>query len=340
MTKPTLLLFFGHGWAASSPLAYTLQRLTKYCHLGWVKNFNYLKNILDRDILPENVLFDKIRNNKLTLDQWYDFATNTGHKINCPTDLKPLEGFDLDEYIFNPVSIDRYIKYYKTLWNHVEPYGYKAVADFTAFNAENPLHPNRKNCLTKSVVDQLSEHFNLKSICIVRDPVRRALSQYSRCRDLKSHPPGYQPLYLDYIHYFDLQKRLIPDSHMVIMEELWGGSKRERERLSSFLDTTVEDLWPNLYTPDIGHHLTWDNTYCPTPCQVYGQSDLVITSDIYNESKAQCQYIYDKWKKRFGILPRTWGRHIDYTKNLNYDYTAIMPYLVEKYNLDLGVSYG
>lgn len=339
MTKPTLLLFFGYGWAASSPFAYTLQRLTKYCHLGWVKNFNYLKDILDHKTLSNNLLFDKIRNNEVTLDQWYDHATNKAHKLNCPTDLKPLEGFDLDEYIFNPVSIDRYIKYYKTLWNFVEPYGYKAVADFTCFNPENPFRGNNKNCLTKSVVDQLSEHFNLKSICIVRDPVRRALSHYGR--NLKLNPQ-HQPSFLDYIHYFDLQKRLISDSHMVVMEELWEGSKREKQRLSKFLGTPVDDLWPNLYSPDIGHHLTWDldNTYCPTPCQIDGQSDLIITSDLYYTSKEQCQYIYDKWVKRFGILPRSWGRHIDYTKNLNHDYTEIMPYLVEKYNLDLGVSYG
>lgn len=311
MTKPTLLLFFGYGWAASSPFAYTLQRLTKYCHLGWVKNFNYLKDFLDHKTLSNNLLFDKIRNNEVTLDQWYDHATNKVHKLNCPTDLKPLEGFDLDEYIFNPVSIDRYIKYYKTLWNFVEPYGYKAVADY---------HLQLTSIFKYSSI--IKEHFDFKSLLIVRDPIRRAFSHaISKPKELNlkilnNRVFGNLPV-VDYVKKYKKLKSLIPDAQMIIMEELWEGDGSEKQKLSSYLNHPVEDLWPNLYSPDVGHHLTWDldNIVCPNPCQVLCQSDAILTPEYYNKLRDKYSYIYDQWIDEFGSLPLHWGKPVDYDAN-------------------------
>lgn len=42
-TKPTFLAIYSRAWDASSPLAYTLQRIAKYAHFGYTKNINYLR---------------------------------------------------------------------------------------------------------------------------------------------------------------------------------------------------------------------------------------------------------------------------------------------------------
>ena len=338
--KPTLLLFFGHGWAAGSPLAYTLQRLTKYCHLGWVKDFNYLKSIYKDECY--NLLFTRIKNGIITsIDQWCVYESNRGHKINCPSDLEPLKYFPTDmlwDMTFNPPTIEQYITYYKTVWDCVQSYGYKAVADFEALYPSDPKLP--------SILQELSKHFNLKSIAVVRDPVRRAFSHYTCSLKSPKYNPGWQPDVIDYLSIWDRQKQLIPDSHLCIMEYLWSPGPRgdkERQKLSQFLDTPVTDMWPNLYVPDQGHYLTWDRdidtSYCPSPCQALGQTEYELTPYIYKEWKKKYQHIYNQWQRRFGILPSNWGIPIDYTKNKDYDFNSTMPYLVDKYNLDLGRHY-
>lgn len=337
--KPTLLLFFGYGWAASSPLGYTLQRLTKYCHIGWFKKSNRIITIAKDTGLFSNKLFDGIKSGKITsIDQWCDYKSNKGHKFNYPSDLEPLKDFPTDmlwDICYNPPTIEQYITYYKTVWDCVKPYGYKAVADLEQLYISNPKLP--------STLEELSKHFNLKSITIVRDPIRRALSEFAYSFESKRPNPGYIPRVYDYIETWDGQKRLIPDSHLCIMEYLWDQGPRgdrERQKLSEFLGTPVTDMWPNLYVPDKGHYLDWDDdTYCPTPCQPLGQTTVEVTPELYREYKKKYQHVYDKWQKRFGILPSNWGIPIDYTKNKDYDYNATMPYLVEKYNLDLGKYY-
>lgn len=340
MTKPTLLLFFGHGWAAGSPLGYTLQRLTRYCHLGWVKNINYLKS-LDNDICV-NQLFTKIRAGRITsLDQWCDYESNRGHRFNYASDLEPLKDFPEDmlwDMVYKPITLERYITYYNTIWDCVKDYGYKAVADF------EELYPGDRKL--PGVLEELSKHFILKSITVVRDPIRRAFGQYGASFKDVTYNPGYQPDVIDYLRRWDMQKELIPDSHLCIMELLWDQGPRgdrERQKLSRFLDTPVTDMWPNLYVPDQGHYLNWDRdtatTYCPTPCQALGQAEYELTPETYKEYKKKYQHLYDQWQRRFGILPSNWGMPIDYKKNKGHDFNATMPYLKEKYNLDLGRHY-
>jgi len=277
MAKPTFLLFFGYGWAAGSPLCYTLQRLSKYCHLGFYKSASYIHSICnDPSSLVDGNLYKKIRKEQFSsLEDLTDYGRQAGHKLHLPVDRQPLKDFPIDlllDMVYTPPSVEKYINYYKTLWNCVKPHGYKAVATFEELN---PFSPNLSDFL-----QQLSQHFNLKGITILRDPIRRALSHYGSLMDAYQDEPIPKEFVPDVKNYLDnwlAQKQLVPDSQFFIMETLWDqGPKgdKERQKLSDFLDTPITDLWPNLYVPDKGHYLTWDldKHFCPTPCQPPGQS--------------------------------------------------------------------
>ena len=90
---------------------------------------------------------------------------------------------------------------------------------------------------------------------------------------------------------------------------LWEDDGTEKELLSAFLGHRIDNLWTNLYSPDTGHKLTWDldNTYCPVPCQVIGQSCFELTESHYMELREEYKYYYDSWIQQFGSLPNNWG---------------------------------
>ena len=100
---------------------------------------------------------------------------------------------------------------------------------------------------------------------------------------------------------------------MFSMEELWEGTGKELKRLSTFLDYPITELWTNLYAPDIGHHLRYD---IRVPCQHHGQADAELTPQMYKQYLKDFSPIYNRYRKRFGILPRYWGRPINYDNNL------------------------
>lgn len=304
MDKPTLLLQYGHGWAATSPLAYTLQRLSKYAHSGYGKRSGYLTLSDPPTVYTRNIVKLLITNK---LENW---RSNYGHMMNLPIDLDPIRDFpkshllDLSKV---PFTIDKYITFYKELYQHVSKKGYKAVADYDVSLDKILLY-----------ADELKEHFNLKCIAIVRDPVRRCFAKSLA----KNTYPDIKQYDRNYVEYHHAIKAVVPDTHLVVMEELWEDDGTEKELLSTFLGHRIDNLWTNLYSPDIGHHLTWDlkNNYCPVPCQILGQSDYQLTPELYYHYKSQLQQTYDDWIDTFGSLPLHWGKPIDYSANL----TAIL----------------
>jgi|TARA_Y100000289_G_scaffold19032_1_gene18323 hypothetical protein len=323
MTKPTLLISFGCGWAATSPLAYTLQRYVKYCHTGFTKELKLLPLL---GISPEEKVYGELQHRlerikqRVVSNTWENYNIDIGHKMNLPEDLEPLKDFPLklfDECTSPPYTVDNYIKYYYNVWEHVKRYGYKAVAD------HSKIHPMNLESFVP-ILEKLHEHFNLKSYIIVRDPVRRAFSEYLKACYLMNLPAEQASRYkyrantsdprrngVDYITYFDRIKQIIPDSHMIVMEELWEGSGREKEKLSKFIDTPIQKLWNNSYAPDRGHLIERDPT---APCQFGGQSSQELTPQMYYDLKQSFQSHYDNWQKRYGILPRYWGRPLNYAK--------------------------
>lgn len=313
--KPTLLFICGWPHAATSPLTYTLQRLAKYAHGGYDKNLHYLAILSDDPSANDWVCKLKELHKKILFNRWENFSSNRSHKLNRSEDLAPLKGFN-KKYIANmsrlPYTIEKYIDYYNALWEQVKPYGFKAVADF---------QEHEDNVLPFASI--LQKHFDVKVLLIARDPIRRAIGK-AKWYSLK-HPNIIQnnrftdldTFVKDYTGTYKRVKESIPNTLMIVMEELWEGDGTEKELLSTFLGSSIDNLWTNLYSPDTGHHLTWnlETTYCPTPCQVPGQSCFELTSSYYNELREQYKHHYDSWIDTFGSLPLHWGRPIDYEKN-------------------------
>lgn len=311
MSKPILVLQYGFGWSATSPLAYTLQRLSKYCHGGYTKNFRYFDDDFEKD---QRKIYNLLKQN-----QWENYQTNFKHHMNHTVDMEPLYDFPLShlhDFIFNkPHTVNKYINFYKALYNHVSKKGYKAVADYGPSDIKG------------SIVKQLQEHFHLKGIRIARDPIRRAFSAALSHKFLNNKPSitpdgkltNPQEYVRDYLIKHNKHKLQIPDSILLVMEELWEGDGSEKKKLEDFINHPIPQLWTNLYSPDIGHHLTWDldNTYCPCPCQVHGQNTYELTPDYYIELRETTfKPIYDSWLHHYGSLPLHWGQPIDYSKNL------------------------
>lgn len=294
--KPIFLSITSAGWDGSSPFGYTLQRIAKYSHFGYAKRS---LSITDPEI------YTRIFNNT-----WENYSYNRGHKMNHKEDLEPLKDFPLRhlEDLLKCNTDEQYVEYCLALYHHVKSKGYKAVSDFCFFQRIKLSNS------TSNLHTLLNKSFEVKSIILFRDPVRSAIS---RCMGIhKTIRLNLDEFFFDYITSLDRLSQYFTNTIPVIMEELWEGNGKES--LSSFLDHPIDELWPNLYSPDIGHYLEWDldNEYCPTPCQPPGQSRFIVTPRYYNELRSKYSFVYDNWIKRFGSLPLHWGEPLDYDKNL------------------------
>ena len=195
--------------------------------------------------------------------------------------------------------------YYHALHDHVISKGYKSVGDgYSGYRFhETQFRPFYR---------RLMYEFDVKFLLIVRDPVRRAFSEYLAVLQKKYDKRGGRwdstlPLtysMIDYIHGIKVLSSIFGDRvHVTVMEELWEGDGRKE--LSSFLDHPITDLWKNLYSPDIGHRVKYDKDI---PCQAYGQDLLELTTETYYSLKEKYQYVYDRWKNYYGSLPLYWGK--------------------------------
>ncbi len=312
MSKPTLLLSYGCGWAGTSPLAYTLQRYAKYCHGGYTKKFDYLREYIDKFIFNKDIPYRSTPLDivsRIKARTWENYESYRGHKMNLTQDMDPIRDLSLEhitKLYTQPYTLDKYIEYNKTLWEHLKPQGYKAVADFTMQSFRDLRDPR-----VVGMFRTLQEHFNIKILKIVRDPIRRAFSSAVFSRAIGQ--PDHLYVYC-YTQAFESIKSVFGEQncHMIVMEELWEGSGRSQRKLSDFLNHPIDKLWKNLYCPDVGPYLKYNPI---TPCQSLGQDLEELTPEKYYNYMEQYKYVYDNWKARYGILPRYWGRPIDYRKN-------------------------
>lgn len=309
MTKPKLFLIGGYGWAATSPIMYTLQRNAKYAHFGYTKHFRYLG-------LPERVKEKKKASyiyKKVCDGTWENFRSwdEGSHRMNLTVDLEPLRDFPRHHFtqlVTGNPTISKYMDYYHALHDHVISKGYKSVGD-----GHSGYEYWRKE-FGKFYRILMSE-FDVKFLMIVRDPVRRAFSEYLvwLAKKYDGHSGWDSPLPIafpkvyDYISDLKHAYKIFGQDrvYITIMEELWEGDGKKE--LSSFLDHPITDLWKNLYSPDIGHRVKYDKD---VPCQAYGQDLLELTTETYYSLKEQYQYIYDSWKNYYGSLPLYWGEKI------------------------------
>jgi len=123
------------GWAATSPLCYTLQRYAKYCHFGYTKT----SRIFNHQQWHQHIPNKRIRllqdiYNQVASDTWEEGKTSSppAHWMNLKEDLAPLKDFPL-KHLYNVthgvVTIKNYIDYWTALHDHIIPQGYKSVAD-------------------------------------------------------------------------------------------------------------------------------------------------------------------------------------------------------------------
>tara|TARA_R100000152_G_C6727343_1_gene152453 strand:- start:74 stop:1018 length:945 start_codon:yes stop_codon:yes gene_type:complete len=308
-TKPKLFLIGGYGWAGTSPLMYTLQRNAKYAHFGYTKHFRYLG-------LPEGAKEKKKVSyiyKKVCDGTWENYRSwdEGSHRMNLTVDLEPLRDFPRHHFtqlVTGNPTISKYMDYYHALHDHVISKGYKSVGD-----GHSGYQYWRKEF--GQFYRILMSEFDVKFLMIVRDPVRRAFSDYlvmlqkrydGRPRWDSPLPLAFSKVY-DYISDLKHAYKIFGQDrvYITIMEELWEGDGKKE--LSSFLDHPITDLWKNLYCPDIGHRVKYDRD---VPCQAYGQDLLELTTETYYSLKEKYQYVYDSWKNYYGSLPLYWGEKI------------------------------
>lgn len=345
MVKPKLLLTGGWGWAATSPLIYTLQRNAKYAHFGYTKAFRYLEPYFKLG-RGTRILFDfggddsplqtkTVRSVQIgrkasgqvseiyrrvcegTWENW-DSEKPSSHKMNTTRDYETIRDFPLDHFhkLMNGIpTISKYMDFYHALHDHVVSKGFKSVGDGYSFTRS--LSPY----ITKFYNTMQSE-FDVKQIMIARDPIRRAFSQYL-CERQKVIDDPYKkdwrmtlvsPTELRFPEYVEKIKEANSvfgkdNVHTVVMEELWLDDGLSKKQLSDFLDFPITDLWKNLYTPDKGHFVKYDKD---VPCQAYGQNLQELTPELYYFYKKKYQHIYDQWEDYFGYLPQYWGQPLKY----------------------------
>ena len=338
--KPKILLIGGFGWCATSPLVYTLQRNAKYAHFGYTKQFRYLgaeRNPSyrgDPNLSPMfKKIYDKVRNG--TWENYQRYKPGT-HHMNLAIDQEPLYDFPIshfDKLMSGERTERKQLDFFHALHDHVVGKGYKSVGD-TRLGYKGLRKDLREfNKLFMS-------EFDVKFLYITRDPVRRAYSNYLfRLEKMKKGEPDglltinispdarndgeipdiFQtcfpgPIEINFIDYMKKIKRTKQvfgedNVYVTVMEELWEDDGTAKKELSNFLDHPIDNLWKNLYSPDIGHHLEFDKD---VPCQALGQHLMELKPDTYYSLKNQCQYIYDDWKDYYGSLPLYWGEPLDY----------------------------
>jgi len=283
MTKPTLLLNVGTAWSASSPLHYTLCLDNKFAHTGISKENWYLFNLQEGT------------NKQFRMDKpsWKPPETTDKHNWNI------LEG---------KRSLDTYIEYYKSLWEHVKG-DYAAVADFCNLNV----------CLTEkslyAIRNKLIEHFDVKITMIFRDPIRRLFSSCNvnyvidndPIKTIKYCVSGEMETNVHYSEIYRKYKNVFGEDkvHMIVMEELWSDYGKMID-LSNFLDFPLTKLHENAYFPEMGtkapHYEYLEDQW--------GSDKVDIDEKTYNYCLEHMDHIYSDFAKTFGRIPANWGEYI------------------------------
>jgi len=325
MNKPKFIISLGVGWSATTPLWYTLQVQNKFVHAGLQKEMGYLDQVsyspaerFKKQRESEAKLsFPKSRDVKMvSLSRSYD--SNTNRRLpEAKTDIF-LTKQDRRNIGSFPYTLDKYITYYKRLWETLQENNcpYQGVGDFSNANA----WLREKFC--HKLVDKLSEDFDVKALMIVRDPIRRLWSEIGSFWVPESprqwkNIEEYKDLFFDYIrknHHIDYSmiiekwERVCP-LHIVIMEQLWEGDQqdKEKQRLSDYLEYDIEKIHQNVYCPDRG----------PNPPHYAGLHDqwssdkYWLSDELYNQVLPFFP-IYQQWIDRYGSLPLYWGKPYNY----------------------------
>ena len=308
--KPKFIMSSGTGWSASTPLWYTLQLDNHYMHSGLKKESEYIRKILRNPTRRFAQLVEKrAKQSKMAIDMQVE--TINKHMF--------LNQEEKDILLKAPYTLEKYVTFYKTLWESLQENNcpYQAVGDVSNANYDIP----EKMC--HELVEKLSEYFEVKVYMIVRDPIRRLWSEVggfwgpdceTQWRNKNEVIQAFyerinrRSLSLDYISVIEKWERVCP-IHVIIMEQLWEGDEqeRERQRLSDFLDYDIKKIHENVYCPDRGPNAPH---YDGLPDQ-YTSDKYWLQDELYNQVLPFFP-VYQQWVDKYGGLPLYWGKPYPY----------------------------
>lgn len=363
--KPTLLMNIGVGWAATTPMCYTLSINQRYCHPGHIKENHYLRALCEE------------KGNVYTAWNWMS-QTVKDEMMWTYTGWKPVEHaycahFHENDYIHKwwqkPLSVEKYIDYYLRHWEHIKG-DYVAVADFCNNNWNLPLVNYGNAYWGKYFIEEIQKHFDIKVLIEFRDPIRRLYSELgalfgdiagliaeheegeaapantlrrmgmklikeNRHNDffqmaLKFHIDGGGNC--QYVRCYNAWEEMVGKDNIlaVVMEEFWNPQyKRQQcERLSNFLDYPIKSIYPNAYFPDLGSDAP----------KLTGLIDQKSDRETISEESIQkaIPYMrthYKEWKKKFGSIPEAW-----HYENMIYEPSDKLATIMKKYTTVHGNS--
>ena len=329
MTKPTLLLNPGMGWAATTPFHFTLTLQNKYAHHGkWKENW-YLKRLSEYPKYEDhfytiNDPATQRKTNRPFDTEWGEYLSGR-NKYAGKYEENPLK------FLFDrPPSIENYISYYLGQWEAVKG-EYAAVCDFTNGNAELSYQ------FLSEIAPKLKEKFDVKVTFQFRDPVRRYFSEVGSLFSKKfefsvDHKEDAMTKLL--LRKKNAHKKLFfhllrqgrcsslcdfaetwykyssifgkENTYVIIMEDFWDKNKEKEQlnALSNFLSYKITKLHENCYVPDMGSRAPhYENLHDQW------QSDLEdLTEGDYQSALIYMSRYYTDFYNMFSFLPESWKK--------------------------------
>lgn len=319
--KSTHIINLGIGWAATTPLYYTLAVNNKYLHGAHYKEFHYLRTLdCIESFDAHETLFKLLENfNRKTrriLDPNHvgDNENPYGRYDEVLWHGEHVQHFDkeqLNHLLTTPLSIDKYIEYYQTHYNAIKD-TFQATGNFSNWNAN--LTPE----FLKRHHKKLTDAFNIKILMIFRDPVRRLFSLSNHMNHDKPleyiinivNNPNECKEYTDYAFIVNRYKDIFGSDnvHYIIMEDFFSHQQQEVDKLSKFLNYEIKDIHPNVYTPDRGIN-------APKLQYLEDQwsSDTAkLEREFYYYCREKLADYYNNFENLHGFLPADWGAPINY----------------------------
>ena len=341
--RPTFIFFGGIGWCGTTSLHKSLGR-SKYMHSGLVKESHYIERLKEYEewgFIAKNNFIKKIpslydQNIGSVVEFLEEIRDVKSGKIDRESSVdRTLTLADVDDDVIdnflNPIPSEKnYRDYYIQLSKAAIENNYQAVGDFS--NTHGVIYEYS----TKKAKKILDPYFNIKSIIMVRDPVRRCFSNLNssyHSRAFKTSPDEFRREHKRFNnatdifkHYLNVQKDTIhfdygkiikshydafgkDNVHIIIMEEYFTGPNSVGvKKLEEFIDFKLSKYVPCAFVPDKGINAP----------KLEGLEDQwmsdheVLTPELYMEARSKLDYIYKGFEELYGHIPDSWGEPIDY----------------------------
>ncbi len=367
--KPTLLMNIGVGWAATTPMCYTLSINQRYCHPGHIKENHYLRALCEE------------KGNVYTAWNWMS-QTVKDEMMWTYTGWKPVEHaycahFHENDYIHKwwqkPLSVEKYIDYYLRHWEHIKG-DYVAVADFCNNNWNLPLVNYGSNDGSarwgKYFIEEIQKHFDIKVLIEFRDPIRRLYSELGALFGdiaglIAEHEEGeaapankLRRMGMKFIK----ENRHNDFFQMALKFHIDGGGNCQYVRCynaweemvgkDNILGVVMEEFWNPQYKRQQCERLSnfldypiksiYPNAYFPDlgsdAPKLTGLIDQKSDRETISEESIQkaIPYMrthYKEWKKKFGSIPEAW-----HYENMIYEPSDKLATIMKKYTTVHGNS--